>query len=446
MSGRVVIAGTHSGVGKTTVATGLMAAFSARGVRVAPFKVGPDFIDPSYHRLAAGRPGRNLDPFLHGPELIEPLFAHGSAGADLAVVEGVMGLYDGAAAGGSFASTAHVAKLLHAPVVLVVDASSMSTSVAALVHGFAAYDPRVRIKGVILNRVGSDTHERMLKDALRPLGLPVLGVLRRRAAVSTPGRHLGLVPAAERAAEARRTVTALGKLIASSCDLKALAAIASSASSPRTSPWDPSSPSATRRVRVAVAGGPSFTFVYEENLELMRGRGAEIHFFDPASDQALPEADALCIGGGFPESYAQELESNVPMRAAVARFAASGRPLIAECGGLLYLCRTLDDRKMCGVIDADARMTERLTLGYRKARAAGDSVLARAGDEVHGHEFHYSVVEPRAGAAPAWVIRGRPEGFTKGSLHAGYLHLHWARFPQLADAFVQAAARRRVAA
>jgi cobyrinic acid a,c-diamide synthase len=440
---RIVVAGTHSGVGKTTVASGLMAALARKGLRVAPFKVGPDFIDPSYHSLATGRPGRNLDTFLSGPELIAPLFAHGSEGADVAVIEGVMGLFDGKSGGGEFASTAQVAKLLEAPVLLVVDASAMARSAAALVHGYATFDPDLRLEGVILNRVGSPTHERMLREAIEPLGTPVLGVLRRDARLSTPDRHLGLVPVAERRERARAALQAVGAETARSCDLEGILRLARSAGPLRAEPWSPEAPEPGPPARVAVASGPSFSFLYEENLELLRGAEAEVSFFDPTSDEDLPEGtDALYLGGGFPESYAGALAANGPLRESVRRFVAGERPVVAECGGLLYLVRELDGHPMCGVLGARARMTDRLTLGYRKARALSNSLLMREGELARGHEFHYSVVEPVAGERPAWEFAGRRrEGFVRGSVHASYLHLHWAATPEVPGKLVRAAAR-----
>ncbi len=443
---RIVVAGTHSGVGKTTVASGLMAALRAKSHRVAPFKVGPDFIDPSYHTLAAGQPGRNLDAFLSGPDLIGPLFAHGARGADVAIVEGVMGLFDGKSGGGEFASTAHVAKLLNAPVLLVIDAGAIARSAAAIVHGYATFDPELRVAGVILNRIGSPTHEAMLREAIKPLGIPILGALRRDAALSAPDRHLGLVPVAERRDEAREALAAVGERISSSCDLDGILRLAASAGPLHAEPWDPHVPEPEpSTVRVAVAGGPAFSFVYEENLELLRGAGAEISFFDPTSDETLPEGThALYLGGGFPETYAEALSGNEPLREEVRKFAESGRPVAAECGGLLYLCRELDGRKMCGVLDAEARMTSRLSLGYREARATADSPLAERGACVRGHEFHYSTVEPQAGASPAWELSGRgEEGFVMGGVHASYLHTHWAATPEVAHRFVRSAARNR---
>ncbi|MEU2656650.1 cobyrinate a,c-diamide synthase [Streptomyces sp. NPDC007325] len=443
MVARLVIAAPSSGAGKTTVATGLMAAFASRGLSVSPHKVGPDYIDPGYHALATGRPGRNLDAYMCGTGLVAPLFAHGSRGCDLAVVEGVMGLYDGAADQGELASTAQVAKLLKAPVVLVVDASSQSRSVAALVHGFASWDPEVRIGGVILNKVATDRHEHLLREALGESGVPVLGVLRRAPAVATPSRHLGLIPVAERQAQAVEAVAAQAEQVRAGCDLDALLALARSAPALDTEAWSPAvvaAPPAGRRPVVAVAGGAAFTFSYAEHTELLRAAGAEVVTFDPLRDEALPEGTrGLVIGGGFPEMYAAELAANEPLRKAVAEFAAGGAPVAAECAGLLYLARSLDGTPMCGVLEAEARMSERLTLGYRDAVAVSDSVLAPAGARLRGHEFHRTVIEPGAGAVPAWGLRQperRVEGFVRGGVHASYVHTHWAGSPEVAARFV----------
>ncbi|MEV6295254.1 cobyrinate a,c-diamide synthase [Streptomyces sp. NPDC051896] len=438
---RLVIAAPSSGSGKTTVATGLMAAFAARGLAVSPHKVGPDYIDPGYHALATGRAGRNLDAYLCGPELVAPLFLHGARGCDIAVVEGVMGLYDGAAGEGELASTAHVAKLLRAPVVLVVDASSQSRSVAALVHGFASWDPEVRVGGVILNKVASDRHEELLREALDQAGVPVLGVLRRVPQVDTPSRHLGLVPVAERRSDAVNAVTAMAAQVERGCDLEALLGLARSAGALSGAPWEAPLGPTQKRAVVAVAGGSAFTFSYAEHTELLTAAGAEVVTFDPLRDEQLPEnAAGLVIGGGFPEVYAAELSANEPLRKAVAELALSGAPIAAECAGLLYLSRELDGQPMCGVLDAAARMTQRLTLGYRDAVAVGDSVLAVAGTRMRGHEFHRTVVEPGAGAAPAWGVRApvrRVEGFVQQGVHASYLHTHWASRPGVARRFVE---------
>ncbi|MEU5210532.1 cobyrinate a,c-diamide synthase [Streptomyces sp. NPDC020742] len=449
---RLVIAAPSSGAGKTTVATGLMAAFAEAGLTVSPHKVGPDYIDPGYHSLATGRPGRNLDAYLCGPGRIGPLFLHGAAGADLAVVEGVMGLFDGASGMGELSSTAQVAKLLRAPVVLVVDASSQSRSVAALVHGFASWDPEVRLAGVILNKVGSDRHEQLLREAMESSGVPVLGALRRDGRAGTPSRHLGLVPVAERRAEAVASVRELAARVREGCDLDALLALARTVPELPDAPWDPTAevrPEAaapgTGRPLIAVAGGAAFTFSYAEHTELLAAAGAEVVPFDPLHDEQLPPGTrGLVIGGGFPEMYAPDLSANEPLRAAVAALAASGAPVSAECAGLLYLSRSLDGKPMCGVLPAEARMTERLTLGYREAVALGDNALAAAGTRVRGHEFHRTALDPGAGPDPAWGLthpERRVEGFVTGGVHASYLHVHWAAEPSLAGRLVASAAR-----
>ncbi|MEV0118274.1 cobyrinate a,c-diamide synthase [Streptomyces sp. NPDC050844] len=446
MVARLVVAAPSSGSGKTTVATGLMAAFSAAGLAVSPHKVGPDYIDPGYHALATGRPGRNLDAYLCGPEMVAPLFAHGARGCDLAVVEGVMGLYDGASGQGELASTAQVAKLLRAPVVLVVDASSQSRSVAALVHGFASWDPEVRIGGVILNKVGSARHEALLREALDESGVPVLGALGRAPQVQAPSRHLGLVPVAERRAEAVESVAALASRVREGCDLEAILGLARSAPVLSGDTWDPEvSPDGLKgeshRPVVAIAGGAAFSFSYAEHAELLAAAGADVVTFDPLHDEQLPDGTAgLVIGGGFPEVYAPELSANEPLRKAVAELALSGAPVAAECAGLLYLTRELDGKPMCGVFDARARMSERLTLGYREAVAVSDSALAAVGTRMRGHEFHRTVVEPGAGAAPAWGLHAperRVEGFVQQGVHASYLHTHWAAEPGIARRFVE---------
>ncbi|MFE6978535.1 cobyrinate a,c-diamide synthase [Streptomyces sp. NPDC057682] len=438
---RLVVAAPSSGSGKTTVATGLMAALTGRGLAVSGHKVGPDYIDPGYHTLATGRPGRNLDAYLCDPDLVAPLFLHGARGCDLAVVEGVMGLYDGASGQGELASTAHVAKLLRAPVVLVVDASSQSRSVAALVHGFASWDPRVRIGGVILNKVGTDRHEALLREALEESGVPVLGVLRRAERVAVPSRHLGLVPAAERQGGAVDAVAAMAEQVRAGCDLDALTALARSAPPVPGEAWSPPEHRPGRRPVVAVASGAAFTFSYTEHTELLAAAGAEVVPFDPLRDETLPEGVAgLVVGGGFPEVYGPELSANEALRREVAALAASGAPVAAECAGLLYLARSLDGLPMCGVLDAEARMSGRLTLGYREAVALSDNVLAAAGTRMRGHEFHRTVLEPGAGDTPAWGMRlpePRVEGFVRGGVHASYLHTHWASLPGTARRFVE---------
>ena len=433
---RIVVAGTSSGAGKTTVACGLIGALRARGLRVQGFKVGPDYIDPSYHALAAGRPGRNLDAFLSGPELIAPLARHGGAGADVAVVEGVMGLFDGASGRGELASTAHVAKLLRAPVVLVVDASAMARSAAAIVHGFRTFDPELEVAGVVFNRVGSDHHEQLLREAV---DLPVLGVLRRDERIAAPERHLGLVPAGEREGVTRAALDALADVAARSVDLDAVLALGRNAPTLDGPAWDPGAP-VVAGARIAIARGPAFSFHYEENLELLRAAGAELAPFDPLADEALPEsAGALVLAGGFPEVFGEELEANARLRSAIGAFDG---PILAECGGLLFLLDELDGHAMCGVVPGRGRMAGRLTLGYREATAVTGTPWLDPGMSVRGHEFHYSSVE-LDDADPAWRLRSggvqRDEGCVRGGVQASYLHTHWAARPEIPRRLARAA-------
>jgi cobyrinic acid a,c-diamide synthase len=432
---RLVVAGTHSGVGKTTVATGLMAALRRRGATVAAAKVGPDFIDPGYHALAAGRPPRNLDPWLSGPDLMGPLASRAAAGADLLVVEGVMGLFDGAA-DASPSSTADVARLLDAPVVLVVDAAAQAQSVAAVVHGFATLDRRVRIGGVVLNRVGSDSHEAMLREALVPLGIPVLGALRRDDRLTWRDRHLGLVPVVEHPAEVAAALDGLAAAVADRLDLEAVVRLAASA--PERTTAAPPAPQPVGRARIAVAGGAAFSFAYVDNAESLAAAGAELVPFDPRRDERLPEGcDGVLVGGGFPEVYADELAANAALLADVRAHVVRGGAVWAECAGLLWLAERLDDHLMAGVVPTTARMTDRLTLGYRRARTTAGSPLGPAGTELRGHEFHYSTADP---PGDALVLDGRTgtsrSGHATPRLLASYLHVHLAATPELAEAFV----------
>jgi cobyrinic acid a,c-diamide synthase len=442
---RVVVAAPASGSGKTTVATGLMRALRRTEVRVAPFKVGPDYIDPGYHSLATGLPGRNLDPVLVGEERIAPLFAHGSHGADIAVIEGVMGLFDGRLGTDGLGSTAHVAALLDAPVLLVVDARGQGRSLAALLHGFRSYDSKVRLAGVVLNQVGSSRHEDVLRAACAEVGLDVFGVLHRESGLEVPSRHLGLVTAAEHGTAAVQAVDVMADAVAAGMDLNAVMALAHSAPQLTAQPWSPADevePVSGRPV-IAVAGGSAFTFGYAEHVELLTAAGAEVAVVDPLRDADLPDnTSGVVLPGGFPEQHAAELSANSPLRAALGEFARSGHPVHAECGGLLYLVRELDGLPMCGVLDATASMTGRLTLGYRDAVAPVESSSHLIGDRVTGHEFHRTTVTPAHGAEPAWRWRGpdgraAAEGFVTGGVHASYLHTHPAGSPLSVRRFVE---------
>jgi cobyrinic acid a,c-diamide synthase len=448
----VVVAAPASGSGKTTVATGLMGALRRAGHSVAPFKVGPDFIDPGYHALAAGRPGRNLDPVLVGDHLIGPLYRHGSADADVAVIEGVMGLFDGRidphAAGPARGSTAHVAGLLGVPVVLVVDARGQSHSIAALLHGFSTFDRSVRMAGVILNRVGSPRHEQVLRQACEHAGVPVLGAIPRADELSVPSRHLGLVTAAEHGQRARHAVDAMTTLVARHVDVAAVVAVAGSHVD--AEPWTPAiAEPVAGAVTVAVADGKAFTFGYPEHVELLRAAGADVVEFDPLTEGLPPQTDALVLPGGFPEQFTAELAANDVVRQQIKALAARGAPIHAECAGLTYLVDDLDGHPMCGVLAGTARFTERLTLGYRDAVALGDSSLHEAGTRVVGHEFHRTAVTFADDRVPAWAFRdGAGDSVTDGvvtaGVHAAYLHAHAAAHPRAATRFVATAATSKL--
>jgi cobyrinic acid a,c-diamide synthase len=457
----VVIAAPASDSGKTTVATGLMGALRRAGRQVAPFKVGPDFIDPGYHALAALRPGRNLDPVLVGERLIGPLYRHGSAGADIAVVEGVMGLFDGRIGenptGTAEGSTAHVAALLGAPVILVVDARGQSHSIAALLHGFSTFDQSVRIAGVILNRVGSARHEEVLRQACEHAGVPVFGAIPRADELSVPSRHLGLVTAVEHGAQARAAVEAMTALVGRHLDLVGIAAVA--ASRVTDEPWDPAvAAPAAGNVTVALAAGKAFSFGYAEHGELLRAAGADVVEFDPLTDPLPPQTAALVLPGGFPEQFSTELSTNDVVRQQIRELAAGGAPVHAECAGLTYLVDELDGYPMCGVLSGSARFTDRLTLGYRTAVAVAESPLHTIGDRIMGHEFHRTTVAFADSYPPAWVFPRQREmspvgrdlpavrdGAIDRGVHAGYLHTHPAAHPQAITRFVAAAATSKLA-
>jgi cobyrinic acid a,c-diamide synthase len=474
---RLVVAAPASGHGKTTVATGLMAALARAGHTVSGHKVGPDYIDPGYHALATGRPGRNLDPHLVGEERLVPLLLHGAAGADLAVIEGVMGLHDGQIGGDGFASTAHVAAVTRTPVVLVVDVSSASRTIAATVHGLMTWapdpsEPPVDVVGVVLNKAGSARHA---EEVVRSIGdlAPVLGILQRDDGIEAPSRHLGLVPAAERA-DAAAALDRLAAQVAERVDLERVVRLASAAPDLDEAPWDPAAalglvtgarapsstsgsskglvtgaraPSSTSGdgARIAVAGGRAFTFRYAETVELLAAAGAEVVELDPLTDTRLPEGTTgLYLGGGFPEMHAADLGANERLRRELRTAIARGLPTVAECAGLLYLCESVRGPDgppvaMVGAIDATAEMAPRLTLSYRTATAPTDDLLSRAGEQVTGHEFHRTHLTRTPAGAAAWLMPD-PAGVATRSLHASYLHTHLAGHPRLAARFVAAAA------
>lgn len=434
---RIVIAGVQSGSGKTTIATGIMAALAARG-RVQAFKAGPDYIDPSYHARATGRPSRNLDTWMVQPSLVRELFERAASNADIAVVEGVMGLYDGRTGERDAGSTASIAKLLEAPVVLVVDAAKIARSAAAIVLGFRLFDPQVNIAAVILNRIASPRHYEAVAGAIeREAGVPVIGAVPRDPELALPERYLGLIPTVE-GAVAGAYFEYVRRACEQAIDLDRFERIAASAPPLRASessglfPNGPLPPA----VRIAVARDRAFSFYYEDNLDLLRAWGAEIVEFSPLSDTALPPGTAgIYIGGGFPELFAAELAANAPMHDALRRAAESCIPIYAECGGLMYLGEELIDQagaghRMAGLIPARSGMPgARLTLGYRELQALRDSPVLAAGAHVRAHEFHWSVSDDGARPQTAYAVEGEParcEGYASGSVLASYMHLHFA--------------------
>lgn len=457
MTRRLVIAGAGSGVGKTTIVAGLIAALRGRGLAVQPFKVGPDYIDPTYHSLAAGRPCRNLDSWLLPEPAVVASFRRGSRGADVAAIEGVMGLHDGRSYDGDDGSTASVAKRLAAPVVLVIDADRMARSAGAVALGFQRFDPEVPLAGFILNRVGSEGHGRGAAGAVeRATGLPVFGWLPRQPLLALPERHLGLVPALEQD-RCLEFIGAAGEAIARQIDVDRLLSTASAGPIPGDDPRPEAGGSSVRlpvgpRPVIACARDEAFQFTYVENLELLEEAGARIAFFSPVHDAGLPAGTAgVILSGGFPEIHAERLSANSAMRAAVREAHARGLPIYAECGGLMYLTGSIVDdggreHPMAGLLPGRSSMTGRLTLGYREATAAGDSWLFRAGESIRGHEFHYSSWTGRGGDLPAAMIlddprapgRPTPEGACLGRLWASYVHLHFGSRPDLAARFVDA--------
>jgi len=455
---RLMIAAPSSGSGKTTVTAGLLAALTARGRRVAPFKVGPDYIDPGYHALAAGRPCHNLDPWLLAPDRLLASFSHRAAGADLALIEGVMGLFDGYSGTDDTGSTAHLARLLQAPVVLVLDVGAMARSAAAIVRGFRDFDPRVRLAGVLLNQVGSEGHARLVQAAIEAeTGLPVLGYLPRNAELALPERHLGLVPTAE-PGPWQDWVERVRQTVEASVNLEAIQALAETAPPLPEMGADPFAlqPISPRPV-IAVARDAAFSFIYADNLDLLTAAGAELAFFSPLADAALPHGtQALYLCGGFPELYAAELARNESLLAAVRGAHAAGLPIYAECGGLMYVTEAIRDLQgavfpMAGLLPGLSAMTPRLTLGYRTFRAVSDSWLWQSGEQMRGHEFHYSNWQGRPQDLPylyelqpdAQLSTIRGEGARAGNLIASYTHLHFLSQPELAARFVRAASRFR---
>lgn len=433
---RVVVAGVTSGVGKTSVALGIMRGLSKRGLRVQPFKVGPDFIDPSYHSMISNRKSRNLDVWMMGRKGVLECFASACQDADVAVIEGVMGLYDGVSGKNDFASTAHVAKILDAPIVLVVDASKGARSIAAIILGFLHFDRNLQIRAVILNKVAGERHAKYIIDALADkVKVPVIGVLYRNSKVQMQERHLGLVPALELKAAKNDMISRTARYISESLDLDRVLNLCSS-----TVLLDAQySPQRPAKARIAVALDESFNFYYADNLAALKRSGANLVFFSPVKDEKLPDdVHGLILGGGFPEVLADKLEGNRSMVRSIRRAVNEGMPIYGECGGLMYLTRSISRyrgerkvRKMAGIVDADTIMTGMLTLNYTDADCTA-SIFGNM--HLRGHEFHYSSIENIASDSRFAYsmkkgngITGKHDGFiiNDNSL-AAYMHLHFA--------------------
>jgi len=444
----LIVAAPASGSGKTSVTLGLMGALRRQGLRVAPFKVGPDYIDPGHHAAVCGRPSRNLDGWMCSREWVAQSFAAGCRDADLAIVEGVMGLFDGASADSEAGSSAEIARWLNGRILLVVDARAQARSAAALVKGFVEFAPGLEFAGVVFNRVGSANHAELLRAAVAATpGLPpVLGCLPRDEALTLGERHLGLVTAD--AANLAAGYARLADWVAAHLDLAALLGAESAAVAAPEPATGVASPA---RVRIGVARDSAFCFYYPDNLELLERAGAELVFFSPLADAGLPERlDGLYLGGGYPELSAAQLAANRPLLAELKTVAAAGLPIYAECGGLMTLAEAIDGWPMAGVFPGQARMLpRRKALGYREIRFTVDTPLGPAGTVARGHEFHYSEL-----ALPAAVPRcyrvsdrsGRPtatEGYLQRNVLGSYVHLHFGSNPRLAQGFVDFCEQQR---
>jgi len=457
---RVVIAATGSGVGKTTATVALMGAMRARGLKVAAFKCGPDYLDPTYHERAAGVRSHNLDGWMMGRDAVLATFARASAGADIAVIEGMMGLFDSATPTGDEGSTAQIAKWLDAPVILVTDASGVARTIAAVAAGFARFDPAVRVAGLICNRVGSRGHLDLLR-ASEP-EVPIVGGFPVKPELAFPERHLGLLMADESNVPQSR-IDGWSKLAAEWLALDVILEVARYAPALNTGrAYDAIEihPASAPRCRIGIAYDDAFHFYYEDNLNRLRSIGAELVYFSPLGDREPPEVDGLYFGGGYPEAFARELSSNAAMLAAIRSLALRGGVIYAECGGLMYLAdgiRTIDGAQwpMAALIPGVAVMSDRLqALGYVEVETRADSILGPARTRFRGHQFRHSTLEGTESGnqidriydvTPRWGGKPFAEGYRVGNVLASYVHAHWASNPAVAEALMGACVSSRVA-
>lgn len=466
----LIVAGERSGVGKTTITLAILAYLKRqlkpelnRGeVTVQSFKVGPDYIDPMFHYYVTGRPCRNLDPVLTSEDYVQRCFADHTQGVEFALVEGVMGLFDGVRevrgidpAGenvgysNDFASTAHIARLLSLPALLVIDCSRLSGSVAAIAHGYRSWDPRIRLAGLVLNRVGSDRHLQLLKEAITPLNLPILGVFRREENITIPDRHLGLVPT-EELPELDQIIDKLATIAADSFDWEKLLPLL------KTNPVNLVQENIQANyqeipIKIGVARDAAFSFYYQDNLDILAYLGAELIPFSPLENSHLPSGlQGLYFGGGFPEMFGEQLSENITLRQELFQAIQTGMPTIAECGGLMYLSASITDFQaqswpMVGVLPSSTIMDRYLTLGYRGAIAQKSTPLLAAGEVIFGHEFHRSrlVSEPTSPLFKTWRLSQADREFMfegwaiNQNLHASYIHLHWGHRPEIAQRFLK---------
>jgi cobyrinic acid a,c-diamide synthase len=446
---RLLIGGTASGVGKTTFVVGLIRALRSRGLKVAAFKCGPDYLDPTYHARATGSLSHNLDGWMMGRDAVLSTFTHVSADADIAIIEGVMGLYDGASARGEEGSSAEIAKWLKAPVMLVVDGSGMARTIAAVANGFHTFDPEIHLAGVICNRLGSRSHLQLLRDALDVP--PVLGGMPKNTSAVFPERHLGL-RTAEEGAVPEALIQSWSEIVRDWCDVDSIISLARGAPPFSPSPSGKTLPTATR-CKIGLAFDEAFHFYYEDNLRRLENAGAELIRFSPVHDEHLPPVDGIYIGGGYPEVHAQPLAANVSMRRDIRAFARAGGAIYAECGGLMYLCsslRTLDGScyEMCGVLQGETTMRDKLqALGYVEVETVEDSLVGAAGLRFRGHQFRYSNIKISETVVRAFDVSPRRggnsflEGYQIANVLGSYIHAHWASNPGIPLALVDAFSR-----
>jgi len=444
----LIVAGTTSGVGKTTISLAIMHAFkNKKGLSVQPFKVGPDFIDPSYHKIITGKESRTLDAWFMGNAGIISTVDYATLDTDIGVIEGVMGLYDGMSGRNDFASTAHIAKILDAPIILVVDAAKAARSIAAMIFGYLNFDKKLKIIGIILNNVSGPKHEKYLVEACtNSINVPILGIVKRNKDLKMDERHLGLIPPGELESSQRSKIVRLANKVSEEIYYDKILSLIKTRKSKLTKPINDKS-KVPKLVKIIIALDNSFNFYYNENLSVLRNLGAEITYFSPISDTSIPDGvSGIILGGGFPEVMADKLNSNQSMLKSIKKAAEQGIPVYGECGGLMYLTKSITGYKnskkvfrMVGIVDATTKMTGRLTLNYTNADL--NSTFFGNIKNIRGHEFHYSKIEDLPSDSKfAYSMKrgigidgGKHDGVLTHNTIASYMHLHFydSRFPKM---------------